>query len=101
MDGHFDQDTLAIQAYLLVSGLLARLIRRGGRVLPASVHSCSREFMLLSTGRVSEVASPVAPVAAVAAEPTQPLSLPRKPEDRLPAPTYEPVADAQTVTANT
>ena len=94
VDASFDQDSLEVDAYLLHASLLERLVGRRGRIQPAKVHSCSRELMMVSTGRVK------APELA-AEETTTPLDvrLPLKDADRLPTPTYEPVPDGQPVGA--
>jgi sporulation protein YlmC with PRC-barrel domain len=91
VDGTFDQDTLEIQAYLLRSSFFERLIGRRGRIQPAKVHSCSRELMIVSTGRLKETER--------ASDETMPLDVPMqlKDADRLPAPTFEPVADGHPV----
>jgi sporulation protein YlmC with PRC-barrel domain len=93
LDARFDQDTLKIDAYVLRLGLLARLSRSGGRIVPNSVHSCSRELMMVTTGRMKEL-------PPVAEEPSSPLSVPLKVEDRLATPSFEPVPDGHTVGAN-
>ncbi len=89
VDAIFDQDSLEIEAYLLRDGLLERLFPRDGRIQPEKVHSCSRELMIVTSGRVK--ASEIVP------EETAPLDLrvPLKSEDRLPE--YEPVPDGQPV----
>jgi uncharacterized protein YrrD len=93
IDASFDQDSLEIEAYLLRDGFFERLIGRRGRIQPAKVHSCSRELMMVSTGRVKAVEPTT--------EATTPLDvrMPLKDEDRLPAPTYEQVPDGQPVGA--
>jgi sporulation protein YlmC with PRC-barrel domain len=93
----FDQDSLAIEAYLLRSGWSTQLLRRNDRILPNTVVSCSRDLMLISTGRVAELAAPI----EEATQPTPAFSVPLKVEDRLPAPTHEPVADGHTAAAKT
>ncbi|MBV9545479.1 MAG: PRC-barrel domain-containing protein [Chloroflexi bacterium] len=90
LDARFNQDTLKIDAYLLRSGLLARFSRGGGRILPNTVHACSRELMMVTTGRMKELPS-------VADEPASTLSLPLKAEDGLTEPQYEPVEDGHKV----
>jgi sporulation protein YlmC with PRC-barrel domain len=91
MDARFDQDTLEIEAYLLRANLWQRLTGRRGRIQPKSVHACSRELMMVTTGRVKEL--------SVSEQPTSSLSLPLKPEDRLTAPSFEQVPDGQPVGA--
>jgi uncharacterized protein YrrD len=92
VDATFDQDSLEIEAYLLRADFLERLLGGRGRIQPDKVHACSRELMLVTTGRVKAL--------EVAPEETAPLKarMPLKDEDRLPAPTYEPVADGRPVT---
>jgi hypothetical protein len=94
VDASFNQDSLEIEAYLLRSGGWLRMLGRGDRIQPAKVHACSRELMMVTTGRVKEL-----PVSA--SDDTTPLSLrmPLKPEDRLPAPDFEHVPDGQPVGA--
>jgi uncharacterized protein YrrD len=93
VDATFDQDTLEIQAYLLRAGFLERLFGRRDRIQPAKVHSCSRELMMVSTGRVKDP-------AMASSDETMPLEVPMqlKDADRLPAPSFEPVADGHPVT---
>jgi sporulation protein YlmC with PRC-barrel domain len=80
-DASFDQDTLDVQAYLLHSNLWERLFgRRRGRILPPQVASCSRELMIVTTGRLKEE------VPAPEEETTASLGVPLKLEDRLPSP---------------
>ena len=95
VDATFNQDTLAIEAYLLRSTPWQRLFGRRGRIKPAKVHSSSRELMLVTTGRVRELATPVDQDA-----PTISLGVPLKDEDRLVAPsrsTYDEVRDGHPV----
>ena len=89
VDATFDQDTLEIEAYLLSDGFFSRLFGPGDRIQPDKVHACSRELMLVNTGRVK--------AAEIAAEETAPLDLrmPLKNEDRLPE--YEPEPDGTQV----
>ncbi len=91
VDATFNQDSLEIEGYLLRDGFVERLFRRRGRIHPDKVHSCSRELMLVNTGRVK--------APELAPEETAPLDLriPLKNEDRLPV--YEPVPDGQPVGA--
>jgi sporulation protein YlmC with PRC-barrel domain len=94
VDATFDQDTLEINAYLLQASIFERLFGRRGRIEPAKVHACSRELMMVTTGRVSAIEA--------STDLTEPLDvrMPLKDADRLPAPTFEPVADGQPVGAN-
>jgi uncharacterized protein YrrD len=94
IDATFDQDSLDIDAYTLRTGFWERLLSRGGRIAPAKVHSCSRELMMVTTGRVKEM-----PMAVEDTSPST-VSLPLKAEDRLPAPSYEQVPDGQPVSAH-
>ena len=91
LDATFNQDTLDIDSYLLRSSGWARLFGQRGRIQPTKVHSCSRELMMVMTGRVKELPSTVG-------EETAPLGLgvPLKAEDRLPAPSFSNV-DGQPV----
>jgi sporulation protein YlmC with PRC-barrel domain len=75
VDGTFDQDSLEIDVYLLRATFWEQLFGRRGRIAPTKVHSCSRELMMISTGRMKDL--------AVAEEP-QPMAVPLKAEDRLP-----------------
>jgi len=92
VDAIFDQDSLEIEAYLLRANFFERLLGRRGRIQPDDVHACSRELMMVTTGRVKAL--------EVAPEETTPLEarMPLKDADRLPAPTYEPVSDGRPVT---
>jgi sporulation protein YlmC with PRC-barrel domain len=92
VDGTFDQDSLDIGAYLLHATAFERLFGRRGRIAPAKVHSCSRELMMVSTGRLKEL--PTSDDNT-----TMSLRLPLKDEDRLPAPAYEQVKDGRPVGA--
>lgn len=95
VDATFDQDTLEIDAYLLRSSFWQRVFGRRGRIQPARVHACSRELMLVTTGRVKELATPVDEDAT-----TVSLRLPLKDEDRLVAPSassYDEVRDGHPV----
>jgi uncharacterized protein YrrD len=95
VDAAFDQDNLEIDAYLLRSGGFDRLIGRRGRIQPAKVHSCSRELMIFATGRLEEVTTATA--ASLDETTTLSLRLPLKAEDRLPAPSFDQLPDAQPV----
>jgi len=91
VDATFDQDSLDIDAYVLRSGFWSRLVSRGARIAPAKVHSCSRELMMVNTGRVKETA---------AMQDTSGISLPLKSEDRPTLPTYDQVPDGTPVGAH-
>lgn len=92
VDAQFDQDTLEIQGYLLDASWFERLLGRRARIEPGKVHACSRELMMVTTGAVKEPeASPTEPL------PNMDVHVPLKEADRLPVPTYEPVADGQPV----
>jgi len=96
MDATFDQESLEIDVYLLRSSVLQRLIGRGRRILPVKVQSCSRELMLVSSGRVKDVVP-----APALDEPSQPaLRMQLKTDDRSAAPSFEQVPDGQTVGAH-
>jgi hypothetical protein len=58
------------------------------------VHACSRELMMVTTGRVKELPVATSEDAAVLS-----LRMPLKAEDRLPAPEFEQVPDGQPVGA--
>jgi sporulation protein YlmC with PRC-barrel domain len=94
VDATFDQDSLNIDAYLLQHSFSQRLIGRRGRIQPDKVHACSRELMMVMTGRVK--AAELAPEETASLE--MPLQL--KDADRLPSPSYEPVADGRPVGAS-
>jgi len=94
LDASFDQDSLDVDAYLLCASFWERLISRGGRIVPNRVHACSRELMIVSSGRVEELAPETEPSTS------QGLTLPLKLEDRAALPTYEQVPDGQPVAAH-
>ena len=57
--------------------------RHRGRIQPNQVASCSRELMIVTSGRLGEgQAIPPAEDGATPAEPTDPLGVPLKLEDR-------------------
>ena len=91
VDASFDQDSLDIEAYLLRSSFWGSLFGRRGRIQPAKVHSCSRELMIVTSGRVKE------PVDASDDDPTSVMGVPLKVEDRLPAPDVSPVENGQRI----
>jgi sporulation protein YlmC with PRC-barrel domain len=92
IDASFDQDSLDIEAYVLHASLWEQLIGRRGRIQPAKVHACSRELMMVTTGRLKELPS-------VVTDETTSLNMPLKPEDRLPTPSFDQVPDGQAVGA--
>ncbi len=92
MDATFDQDSLEVEAYLLRASAWRRLLGRRTRIEPGEVHSCSRELMMVKTGRLKEM--PAADDTT-----TVGLRMPLKDEDRLPAPTFEQVKDGRPVGA--
>jgi hypothetical protein len=77
----------------LRSTFFQRLFGRRGRIQPPQVHSCSRELMIVTTGRVKEL--PAVPISEES--PTISLRLPLKDEDRLAAPAYDQVKDGKPV----
>ncbi|HEY3063272.1 MAG TPA: PRC-barrel domain-containing protein [Chloroflexota bacterium] len=93
VDASFDQDSLDIEAYLLRSTFWQRFTGRRGRIQPPKVHSCSRELMIVTSGRLKE------PLP----EPsdTESMGVPLKVEDRLPAPDVGRVENGQRVPADT
>ncbi|MBV9326305.1 MAG: PRC-barrel domain-containing protein [Chloroflexi bacterium] len=106
VDALFDQDSLAVEAYLLQGGgLLDSLSGRRNRIEPDKVHSCSRELMMISGGAtevVEPAETPPAEETAAAkestpADETAPLETPvtLKDADRLPTPSVEAVRDGQ------
>jgi uncharacterized protein YrrD len=99
VDAAFNQDSLEIDAYLLRAGGLDQLVGRRARIQPAKVHSCSRELMVFSTGRLKEL--PAATTTTVTEEsPTVSLRMPFKVEDRLPAPSFDHEPEVQPVGAH-
>jgi|ERR1051326_2083125 sporulation protein YlmC with PRC-barrel domain len=92
VDATFNQDTLEVEAYLLRANLRERLIGRRGRIQPDKVHACSRELMMVTTGKVK--AAELAPGEETG---SLEMTLPLKEADRLDAPAYEPVPDGQPV----
>jgi sporulation protein YlmC with PRC-barrel domain len=95
VDATFDQDSLAIDVYLLRASFIERLTGQRDRIQPSKIHSCSRELMIFSTGRVKELPQPSAVEEATANS----LSRPTKKEDRLPAPSLEKAPDERPVGA--
>ncbi|HEV7664072.1 MAG TPA: PRC-barrel domain-containing protein [Chloroflexota bacterium] len=98
-DAAFNQDSLDIESYLLRTGGFASMVGRGGRIQPAKVHACSRELMMVTTGRLKELATSVAPSHVEETAPIG-LRLALKPEDRLPAPSFDAMPEAQPVAAH-
>jgi sporulation protein YlmC with PRC-barrel domain len=96
VDATFDQDSLEIDNYLLWSGILWRMLRRGGRIPPVKVQSCSRELMFVASGRLKEE------VRAETGEEPTPASvrMQLKADDNLTAPSFDQVPDGQTVGAH-
>lgn len=93
MDATFDQDSLDIEAYQLRATFMERLTGRRGRIQPTKVHSCSRELMIMQSGKLKEQPE-------VSDEPrSESLGVPLKFEDRVPAPTMSNVEDGQPVVA--
>jgi sporulation protein YlmC with PRC-barrel domain len=90
VDATFDQDSLDVMAYLLRSSFFGRLIGRRGKIQPAVVAACSRELMMVQTGRLKEI-------PATSSEESHSLGVPLKVEDRLPAPSMSSVENGQRV----
>ena len=93
VDATFDQDSLAIEAYLLRARLIERLFGRRGRIQPDKVHACSRELMMVSTGRVTATELVHEDTAALD------MPLPLKEADRLASPSYDTVPDGKPIGA--
>jgi len=94
LDASFNQDSLDLDAYLLRATFWERLVSRGGRIVPNRVHACSRELMIVASGRLKELATDGEPSVS------QGLGLPLKIEDRPALPTYDQVPDGQPVAAH-
>ena len=94
VDATFNQDTFEIEAYLLRVGGLARLLGRRARIAPDTVHSCSRDLMMVSSGRAPALAAAPEPAASLDDSPTVGLRIPLKAEDRLPAPSFDSVPES-------
>lgn len=94
VDATFNQDSLEVEAYLLRASFRERLFGRRGRIQPDKVHSCSRELMMVVTGRVK--------AAELVSEETTSLEMPMplKEADRLPTPTYDSVPEGEPVGAS-
>ena len=93
VDAIFNQDSLVIEAYLLRASFNERLMGRRARIQPDKVHACSRELMMVLTGRVK--AAELAPEETASLD----LPMPLKDADRLPSPTYDTVPDGKPVGA--
>jgi sporulation protein YlmC with PRC-barrel domain len=96
VDAVFDQDTLEVEAYRLRSSGWRQMLGRGGRIQPPRIHACSRELMIVSTGRLEELTPPPTPVEDV---PGLSLRTSLKDEDRVAAPSFDTVHDGQAVAA--
>jgi sporulation protein YlmC with PRC-barrel domain len=96
VDATFDQDNLEVDAYLLRTDIFQRLSGQADRILPARVHSCSRELMVIAHLKETTAVEPSA------AEETTTLSpgIPLKGEDRLPAPSFDQVPDGQPISVH-
>lgn len=99
VDATFNQDTFEIDAYLLRAGGLSRLMGNRARVAPDTVHSCSRDLMMVNSGRARELAPAASPAPGLDESPTIGLRIPLKPEDRLPAPSFDSVPESRPVAA--
>ncbi|GAC1318381.1 MAG: hypothetical protein NVSMB2_13120 [Chloroflexota bacterium] len=99
VDATFNQDTFEIEAYLLRAGGLSRVMGKRARIVPDTVHSCSRDLMMVNSGRTRELAPATTPTASVDESPTIGLRIPLKPEDRLPAPSFDSVPESHPVPA--
>jgi len=93
VDASFDQNSLDIENYLLRSSFWGNLAGRRGRIQPAKVHSCSRELMIVTSGKVKDP-------ALVTNDATSIIGVPLKVEDRLPAPDVSPVENGHRVPAH-
>jgi len=96
VDAAFNQDTLEIEAYLLNASFFERLMGRVGRIQPDKVHACSRELMMVTTGRVK--AAELAPEDTTVMTTTAPFTF--KDEDRVTEPRFETVPDGQPLTSS-
>jgi sporulation protein YlmC with PRC-barrel domain len=96
LDASFNQDTLEVDAYVLRSDIFQRLMGRADRILPARVHSCSRELMMVA--RTNEtVTAPEQPLEETSTV-SQGVAL--KGEDRLPAPGFDQVPDGKAISVH-
>lgn len=92
VDASFDQNSLDVENYLLRSSFWGSLVGRRGRIQPVKVHSCSRELMIVTSGKVAEQAPFTDDVTSV-------IGVPLKVEDRLPASDISPVENGHRVPA--
>jgi sporulation protein YlmC with PRC-barrel domain len=97
LDASFNQDTLEVDAYVLRSDIFQRLTGRADRIVPARVHSCSRELMMVA--RANETA-PAATEPALEATTTVTTGVALKGEDRLPAPSFDQVPDGKAISVH-
>jgi uncharacterized protein YrrD len=99
-DAIFDQDSLQIEAYLLQAGLWERFFgRQRGRLQPSQVASCSRELMIVTSGRLTDAAEePADTTTDKAAEPSASLGVPLKLEDRAPSRSRKAVTNGASAT---
>jgi len=89
-DATFDQDSLDIDNYLLRSTTFwQRMSGRRGRIQPTKVHACSRELMIVVSGRLKEQ-----PVTS-----EESMGVPLKVEDRVPVPSMSNIEDGQPIAA--
>jgi sporulation protein YlmC with PRC-barrel domain len=95
VDATFNQDSLEIDVYLLRSGTLGRMLGRRRGISPVKIQSCSRELMLVASGRLKEV-----PPAAIDESSTSSPRMELKTDDRLAAPSFDQVPDGQAVGAH-
>jgi sporulation protein YlmC with PRC-barrel domain len=96
-DGAFNQDNLAMELYVLRVGWFARLFGNRGRVVPSTVYSCSREMMLVTTGRAAKELS----LDSAVEQATPALGAPLKSEDRAAAQGYDSTPESTPVAART
>jgi sporulation protein YlmC with PRC-barrel domain len=96
VDATFDQDNLEVEAYLLRTGVFQRLSGRTDRILPARVHACSRDLMVVV--RLKETAAIEPSVDQETT--TLTLGIPLKGEDRLPAPSFDQVPDGKPISVH-
>jgi sporulation protein YlmC with PRC-barrel domain len=96
VDATFDQDNLEVEAYLLRTDVFQRLSGQTDRILPARVHSCSRDLMVVARLKETAATEP----AAVQETTTLTLGVPLKGEDRLPAPSFDQVPDGKPISVH-
>jgi uncharacterized protein YrrD len=107
-DATFDQDSLEIQHYTLRSATFIEDLTSGrGRIQPSRVHSCSRELMIVESGKLQQEQPlpadepPVEEKPMAEDKPTarnDTLGVPLKVEDKVPAPSASNVEDGHPVT---